>query len=483
MTENVKSIKKNYIYNVLYQIITMLAPLITTPYISRVLKAEGIGSYSFVNSIAQYFALFGVMGISTYGQREISYYQHDKKKRSQIFWNAKTLEIITTLFFFTAYILLSLHQSNKALYLALSFNILLCTVDITWFFQGMEEFGIITLRNTIIKVLGIICIFLFVKQEGDLIKYALILSLCGFISNISLWLPARKLLNKPVFQDINPFYNIRIIISLFIPCIAMEVFSMLDKTMIGLICKTASENGHYEQASKIARMVLVIVTALGTVMIPRIGFHFEKGDKEIVKSYMKRAYKFVWFLATPLCVGLIGISSNFVPWFFGTGYEKVIPILSILSFLIIAIGIDNVTGMQYLIPTKRQNLFTKSVIIGAVVNFVLNSYLIYFYGAIGAAIASIIAEFSVALYQIYSVRGEINIKFVFTCGWKNYVASIIMFALLNVLSQNLCPSVINTLILIIFGVCVYIVVLIAFKDEFFLSNILNIWGKIIKHKE
>lgn len=478
-----KSIKKNYIYNVLYQLVTMLAPLITTPYISRVLGADGIGSYSFVNSIAQYFALFGVMGISTYGQREISYYQNNKKKRSHVFWDAKILEVFTTLFFLAAYILLSLHQDNKKLYLALSFNILLCTADITWLFQGMEEFGIITLRNTIVKALGIICIFLFVKQKEDLVKYALILSSLGFISNVSLWLPAQKLVDKPVLKDIRPLHDIRIIISLFIPCIAMEVFSMLDKTMIGLICNTAYENGYYEQASKIARMVLVVVTALGTVMIPRIGFHFEKGNSEIVKIYMQRAYKFVWFLSTPLCFGLIGISNNYVPWFFGTGYDKVVSILSILSFLIIAIGIDNVTGMQYLIPTKRQILFTKSVIIGAFVNFVLNSFLIYFYGAIGAAIASVIAEFSVALYQIYLIRKEISIKYVFTCGWKNYIASIIMFVLLFILSQHLSSSVINTLFLILFGVCIYFVALAILKDEFFLVNILNMWDKITKHKK
>lgn len=147
----------------------------------------------------------------------------------------------------------------------------------------------------------------------------------------------------------------KIIISLFIPTIAIQIYTVLDKTMIGVITQDSFENGYYELAIKISKMVMAVVTALGTVMIPRIGYHFEQGETQRIRSLMYRGYRFVWFLGVPLCLGMIMVCGNFVPWFFGEGYEQVVPLLQILSFLILAIGINNVTGMQYMIPTKRQN--------------------------------------------------------------------------------------------------------------------------------
>ena len=198
------------------------------------------------------------------------------------------------------------------------------------------------------------------------------------------------------------------VISLFVPTIAVQVYTVLDKTMIGMITQNDFENGYYEQAVKISKMVMTVVTALGTVMIPRIGFYFEKGDVKEVKRLMYRGYRFVWFLGIPLCLGLIMVSPKFVPWFFGEGYNKVSVLLGILSFLILAIGINNVTGMQYLIPTKRQNIFTLTVLIGAMINFAMNYILIERFAAIGAAIASVTAETVIAIVQLMIVRKEIN---------------------------------------------------------------------------
>ena len=238
------------------------------------------------------------------------------------------------------------------MYLILGFNILSVMANVTWFFQGLEEFRIIVIRNFIIKILSIIYIFLFVKDEGDVNTYVFGLAFFLLVSNISLWSKLPKYIVKLELKSIKPLKNIKTIISLFIPTIAIQVYTVLDKTMIGLITGDSTENGYYEQAIKISKIVLTIVTALGTVMIPRIGYYHAKGDVERVRYFMYRGYRFVWFLGVPLCFGLVGVSSNFVPWFFGDGYLKVIPLLSILGFLILAIGINNVTGMQYLIPTN-----------------------------------------------------------------------------------------------------------------------------------
>lgn len=173
--------------------------------------------------------------------------------------------------------------------------------------------------------------------------------------------------------------HLKVVWSLFIPAIAIQVYTVLDKTMIGFIADSAFENRYYEQAIKISKMLLSLVTALGAVMAPRIGYLFENGSKKEIQMYMYRGYRFVWFMGIPMCFGIILIAGNFVPWFFGSGYDKVVPLLQILSLLIPVIGISNVTGAQYLIPTKKQRIFTFSVVAGAVINFCLNMVLIYLF--------------------------------------------------------------------------------------------------------
>lgn len=475
-----KSIKKNYLYNVSYQVLLLIVPFITMPYLSRVLGAGGIGTYSYMESIVSYFTLFATLGIATYGKREISYVQDDRKKRSKIFWNTKALEGITSLLCFLVYIVFAISQENAALYLVLSFNILAITTDIAWFFQGMEEFGKIVLRNFLFKILNIIYIFIFIRQREDLVLYLLGNAVFLFLSSVSLWFSISKYVDKPCIKELRPFSNIKVVLTLFIPTVAIQIYTVLDKTMIGIITHNSFENGYYEQAIRISKMLLTLVTALGTVMIPRIGFHFEHGENEKIRNYMYRAYRFVWFLGIPLCLGLVGISSNFVGWFYGKGFEKVIPLLKILSFLILAIGISNVTGTQFLIPTKRQNIFTGTVIIGAATNFVMNLVLIPRYQAIGAAIASVVAEVIIAVVQLIIVRKEFSMREVIRSSRNYLFAGMWMLLLLVCMEKRLESSILNTLMMVLAGSSVYFLILIITGDSFFKDNVNRIWSKIKK---
>lgn len=475
-----KSIKKNYFYNLFYQTLLLITPLITTPYVSRILGANGIGTISFVESIASYFALFAVMGISTYGQREISYVQKSREDRSRVFWNTKVLEFITSGIVLIAYITFSIFQNNPRFYLIYAFNILAVFFDITWLFQGMEEFEKIVVRNTIFKLINIAYIFLIVKSKDSLGLYALGMTLFVVASNLSLWVYLPQYVDRPKSAEVHPFKDLKSVLQLFVPTIAIQIYTVLDKTMIGVITKSSFENGYYEQALKISKMVLMVVTALGTVMIPRIGFHFKNGDKEEVKRLMYRGYRFVWMLGIPLCLGLILVSSNFVPWFFGNGFEKVVDILEVSSFLILAIGINNVTGMQYLIPTERQNTFTLTVIIGGVVNFCMNAVLIRTCGAIGAAIASVAAETTIAVVQIIIVRKELSPWQIVKESFHYIIAGICMGVVLNLVRDYFAASIINTTILVVIGATVYGIVLIIERDEFLLSNARAIVNMVMK---
>ena len=473
-----KSIKVNYIYNLLYQILILLTPLITTPYLSRVLGADGIGKVSFAESIVSYFTLFATLGITTFGQREISYIQDNMEKRSQMFWETKILQIITSSVVLIIYFFFALMQSNKLMYIILSFNILAVLVDVSWFFQGMEEFGKIVLRNIIFKIISICYIFTVVDSKKDIVSYVFGVAFFLFLGNATLWLRLKEFVYKPNWKNIRPLRNIKVILSLFIPTIAIQIYTVLDKTMIGLITKSTFENGYYEQALKLSKMVMTIVTSLGTVMIPRIGYHFGRGETEAVKQYMYRGYRFVWFLGIPLSFGLLGTSSNFVPWFFGEGFNKVVPLINILGFLILSIGINNVTGVQYLIPTKRQNLFTLTVIIGATSNFILNFVLIKLYQSVGAAIASVTAETIIALIQFYLVRKELSFWIIIKSSWCYFVAGGTMLICLKILGTKMTPTFIHTMILVLVGGGVYFVILVILRDTFFLENIKMVVGKI-----
>lgn len=449
----------------------LLTPLITTPYVSRVLEADGVGTYSFTNSIAQYFVLFATMGISTYGQREISYCQDDKRKRSIVFWETKLLSVFSTAICLAVYLTFALFQrENRTIYLILGISVLSVAFDVTWFFQGMEEFKKIVVRNMVIKVIDVAFIFLFVNKKSDLPLYVFGVVFFLFIGNVSLWGYLPRYIEKPNLQELRPLKNLKVVWSLFIPTIAIQIYTVLDKTMIGLFVKGSFENGYYEQAMKISKMTLTLITSLGSVMIPRIGYHFEKGDTEVIRGYMYRGYNFVWFLGVPLCLGLIGVSSHFVPWFFGPGYDKVADLLKVSSFLILAIGINNVTGMQYLIPTKRQNTFTLTVIIGACVNFILNLVLIQRFQSYGAVIASVIAETVIALIQLYIVRRELRFFTILRLGWKNYVAGMAMVAALFAAGKYMPAKPLYTVLLVIIGMVVYLGALLLLRDRFLLDN-------------
>lgn len=475
-----KSIKKNYIYNTCYQILMLLTPFITTPYISRVLGADGIGQVSYAESIVSYFTLFATLGISTYGQREISYVQDSKKDRSVVFWNTKLLQTITSAIVLFVYFSYLIFAKSSILYYILAVNILAVIFDVAWFFQGLEEFGKTVLRNVIFKFINIAYAFLVIKTKEDVLWYAFGLTFFALLSNISLWGYLPKYIQKISVKDLHPFKALPVVLSLFVPTIAIQVYTVLDKTMIGIITNSSFENGYYEQALKISRLVLMLVASLGTVMIPRIGYHFQKGDTQKVKLLMYRGYRFVWFLGIPLCFGLISVSSNMVPWFFGNGYDKVADLLKILAFIILAIGINNVTGLQYLIPTKRQNTFTLTVLIGAGTNFIMNLILIRYFQSVGAAIASVTAETVIAVVQLIIVRKELSPWRVLNEGIHYYIAGGVMIVVLFILGKFLSPSILHTGIMVVIGAITYFGMLLAMSDEFLLSNVKTVLGRFMR---
>lgn len=462
-----KSVTKNYIYNLAYQVLIIILPVITTPYISRVLGVENIGIYSYTLSISAFFILFGSLGIALYGKREIAYLQKDKKGYSKAFWEILILRTITmAISLIIFYFVFARTGDYKIYYRILMLEIVANCIDISWFFQGLEEFKKTVIRNMIVKLISVVCIFVFVKNKEDIYIYFIIYVLSILIGNGSLWLYLPRFLEKVRLKELKVFKHIRSTFSLFLPQIAVEVYTLLDRTMIGMIITDKSEVGFYDQGQKIIKMLLTMITALGTVMLPRIANTYANGKKKKIIKYMRKSFNMVYLLAFPMIFGIISISKDFVPKFFGQGYDKVALIMGVISPIILFIGISNVIGTQYLLPTKRQKEYTISVVCGAVVNLIMNFCLIYKFGAIGASIGTVIAELTVALVQIYFVRKDFNLKKVLKL-MKNYLmASLIMFVICMVIRNIVRKPYLSMALQVSIGGVVYLTSLILLEDKF-----------------
>ena len=460
------SVKKNYIYNLAYQILIIIVPLITTPYVSRTLGAESIGIYSYTYSIVTYFILLGSLGITMYGQREIAYVQEEKYKRSKVFWEIIFMRFITlgiSLILF--YIAFTYNNQYSMYYKILIFDIIANAFDSSWLFHGLEDFKKTVIRNTIVKLISICCIFIFIKETTDLWKYFIIYVFSNLIGNISLWMYVPKYIEKVPLNKLQIFKHLKPTIALFIPQVAVQIYTVLDTTMIGIIVANKSEVGYYEQAQKIVKLLLTLATSLGTVMLPRMANTFAKGDKKKLEEYTKTSFQFVLLLSFPLMFGMLSVVSEFVPVFYGSGYDKVTILINIILPIILIIGLSNVIGTQYLLPTKRQKEFTISVTAGAIVNFMLNIFLIKLWGATGASIATVIAEITVTGLQFYIVRKEIKLMDVIKISKNYFIASMIMFAVSYIVGHLIENDVISMAIQIVLGIITYFSILFLMKDK------------------
>ncbi|MBR0491341.1 MAG: flippase [Clostridia bacterium] len=477
-----KSIKKNYIYNLIYQSLTLVLPLVTTPYLSRILGSEPIGIYSYTYSIVSYFLLFGSLGVSLYGQREIAYVNEDVKKRKKIFWEIVACRFVTMFIAILIYFIFLARMGEYAIYYRIwLIELIAMAFDISWFFQGMEDFKKTVIRNVIVRLASVTLIFVFVKSPEDLIKYITIYSIADLVGNLSLWRYLPRYFKGIKIGKIKPFYHLHAIILLFIPQIANQVYNLLDKTMIGKIITDKSEVGFYEQGQKVIRVLLTVVTSLGIVMIPRMASTFASGNKKQIIEYMKKSFKFVFFLAFPIVLGLISVSKSFVPLFFGEGYDKVVTLLIVISPTIILTGMANVIGTQYLLPIKRQKEYTITITLGLVINFFLNYILITYYDSVGASIATVVSELIVVIAQLYVIRKDIKTKEVLKLSIPYIFASLVMFAITMIEGFVLETSTKTLIIQIISGGLVYVLMLWILKDEF-LKMFLEKGKSIIKRK-
>lgn len=465
------SIKKNFFYNAFYNVLTLILPLITAPYISRIMGAEKIGIFSYSYSIASYFGLFILLGLYNYGNRTIASVRENKEKLSKTFCSIYLMQISMSVLVIAIYIVyIVLFASNKIMAWIQLIYLISVALDINWFFFGMEQFKLTVTRNTIIKILNVILIFLLVKDKYDLYIYSIVMAIGPLISQLFLWGFLRRYINIVRVSVKDIIYHIKPNLILFIPVIAISIYTIMDRIMLGTM-SSMNEVGYYENSNKLTTIPAMAITSLGTVMLPRMSNLMAKGKKNEATKYIQKSLIVSVLLSSSMAFGISAVSNEFVPLFYGSGFEKCASVISILVLSSIFMSWANVIRTQFLIPNKMDKIYIISVFLGAIFNVVINLILIPHMMALGAAVGTLCAEFSVCAYQTYMVRKQIKVWKYLKQSLPLLLSGIVMYLIIiNI------PVIFNSIITICFkvfmGSLIYLSLLL-FYYKLGLKKILN----------
>lgn len=455
---------KNYIYNILYQIFLVIVPLVTAPYLSRVLGTEALGTYSYINSVVSVITTFGLLGLQSYGYRQIAYERNSVDGAIKAFSSLLALRFILLGIISVIYIPLSFLSYDRFYYLIQYALIFAQFVDVSWVFIGYEDLGIVSFRNFVAKFITVIGIFVFVKSDADLWVYFSVFAFTTLITTVSIY----PILNKYVKFKIPPaksiFFHLKPAVLLFIPQIATTLYLQFDKIMLKGLSGSASQVAFYDYAEKIINIPLALITALGTVMMPRLANLHANHDSQKISEYLNKTVRFVNFLSIPLAMGLAGISCGFIPWYLGDNYTATAYAIIVLCPICILNALSNVFGAQYLTAVNKTKVLTIAYYSAAVVDIIGNALLIPEFGCTGAAIATVLCMFASVFIQYISIRKDIKLVGCFKNTIKNTVSSTIMLVTISVLFMFLQISVMSTLVEIIAGVAVYFAMEFLLKD-------------------
>lgn len=451
-----KNLKQNLMYQVGYEILVIILPLILSPYISRVIGASGLGIYDFTNSIAQYFVLFSMLGIKIYGNRMIAQCRDNQSDLNQTFSNLLALHLIISFIMSTAYIIFLLFIEKYKLYFGIMFLYVLSALfDISWFYFGIEEFKTSVIRNALSKVLNVIIIFLFVKTKDDIWIYCLSMTGCILLSQVALWIPLKKhvKLIKPQKRVIATYLKPMLV--LFIPTIAVSLYTYMDKIMIGGMTADTKQVGLYGNAAQLMAVPTAIISAFGTVMLPKMSNLTANGEKKAASNYFDTSIKYFMLISVGMAFGLSAISKVFVPIYWGDAFEQCIQLVKCLSIAVPFMALANVVRTQYLIPKSMDHIYIGSVICGAIVNIIVNFCLIRKYGALGASIGTVCAESSVCIYQLFFSRKTLKISKHFPTITSYILIGTLMYFSLKVIDDYLPIKIWTIIIEVLFGGLIY----------------------------
>ncbi|HGF8240296.1 TPA: flippase [Enterococcus faecium] len=461
------SLFKNSLYYILYRLINVIYPLITATYVSRVLKPAGVGVVALAQNVVIFLVAVALLGIPNYGVREIS--KVHGKENDNLFTELFIINFFSTLVISLGYFLVinsGMLTINRAIYNIYGIILLLNVINVDWFYQGKEEFKYITLRSAVVKLLSVVAIFMFVKNERDVCVYGLIFSSAYAGNYIFNAINLRKHV-KLSFDKINVKKHLSSIFALAITAISNEIYVTLDTFMLGVF-STNSEIGFYSNSMKLMIILINVVTAMGTVILPRLSILQQKNDHKSFNNIINRVIKILLWITVPCTIGIIILAEPIVIVLFGKDFMPAAEILKILALLVIPRAFSNMS-LQVLICTKNDTKTSKVYFTGMVINCVLNVTLISSLGAIGAATASVISEIYICIVLLYYSKK--NYKFMKN---KKFVISMIVSAIGMLMSvmvikttfMDMNFSFLSILLICIFiGVFMYCIISLVLKNE------------------
>lgn len=476
------SVKKNFLYQSSYQLLSLILPFITAPYISRVLGANGTGVYSYASSILYYFTMAANLGISNYGNREIAASVNNRERLSRTFWSiyyCHALFSVICIIAYYIYLALFVHD-YKSVFLWQSIQMFATLFDITWFFSGIQIFKITVRRNFIIRIVTVVSIFIFIKSSEDIWKYLAILAIGNFVGQIVVWTQLKKYITyAKVSLDMITQHIIPLFV-LFVPVIAISIYRYMDKIMIPHF-SSMTELGLYENSEKIVSLPLTLISTVGVVLLPKMSSIANHGSKDERNKYFNVAMKFSLILACGIIGGLIGISDVFAPLFFGEEFRRCGELISLLAVAVLFLTWSNSIRSQYLIPNKKDKAFIVAAFCGAAVNLTFNISLISRFGAKGAVYATIGAELAVAIiHTLYSYK-ELQFKKIIKNSWMFVIPAIIMAAIVRIMGVLFGEKIITLVIQISTGSVVYLLcavgILLLQQDQYALSILNRLFRK------
>ena len=455
----------DYFYTIIYQISLVVIPILLMPYKAQVLGPKNIGIYGFVFANYQYLAFISALGINWYGRREIAIIRDDKVKTTKLLYELIILRFIVTIISaIIFYLIIGINSKYSFYYLLLIPNILFSIIDLSWFYQGLENYKKISIINTTSNILVAIAILIFVNDKNDLINYFIVSIIFNILPFIFIALGTRKYLTKINLKELKVFKHLKYCLLIFIPQIFVHIYTVFDKVMIGIFCKVENV-GFYDYSEKIVVIALSVVSALSLLIIPKVSRNHSKKNSKKNKEYIEKTITFGIMLGIPLMLGIIATSSNIVNIFFGKDYLKMINLIKILSFSILPIIITSIIGEGYLISTKQEKKFTIIIFIGAVTNILLNYILLKRIDVYGAAIATIITEALVLVIELPIILKLVENKQLIKKLIKYTIFGIIMYLgvyLIGKIGTNIYILIGQ----IVTGMLLYLITLLITKDEY-----------------
>lgn len=460
-------ITKNYIYNVIFQLLTLIAPLFVSPFLTRVLGAEQLGVYSFVTSSANIIVTIGLLGTYNYGCQQVAYYRDDELKCSDVYRQIYSFRLILGIVISVAYFVVTTFEVDYRKYFIIYYTwVLSMIVDPSWFFVGQEEMKATALKNSAIKIITIVLIFAFVRNEMGLITYVGIMGGTALLCNLLLYsqLKHYHVNHHITVQNLKAHLNGSL--TLFWPQVASLFYLQVDKIMLRYLSSDISNVSYYDYGEKIITVPFTLITTLSTVMMPRIANEYAKKNDQAVRELLIKAGGFSLILAMPMMVGMAVCANKLIPWYLGNSYSPSIMVIILLSPLILTNSLAGISGNQYLVATNQTNLLLKAYVSAAVCNVIINAATIPFFGSSGAAIATIISSTISVIIQYYYMHKQVGVKEYLRYGVRYLIYSIPVGIVAFAIGWGREDTPIVSLLQVIGGCAAYGIILLGTKDQY-----------------